>query len=428
MWPNSPFAIPTSSFNSPVPLVDTDPDTGPFITVCFNKEWQPYIVGALKQLMLQTTWDTHDPNQLNLVQQRANNLINLFFRSHPLCNPETSEIARSGAEGDENLIRQDPDNPCLLQTSINGTDWCTFADLSLCLGAPAQPTTNQPQPQPGGGCQSYAGAMAANNRWIAPTLVNAGDTVHLLNPFGAGQDGTEGGGLEWRCFDGFVFFQDFCVTTTQRLESTDPLNTAPHMALIANIAGVFYDLTAGPITVPGGVSNAQVIVQVNDAVLTDNAGNYTFNLEVCNNAATGWSQDFNFLINTGGWAPFNSGQSAHWVSGSGWENNAPGSTPEDCAVDFVMLHSATLTHLSATCNVTAVHQSYQNAQFEKNTVAFQSDATLAETPGGTLAYVGSQSFIAGDVLRIGWNISASPLGSAVLVSAHAEGTGTNPFI
>lgn len=437
MWPNSPFAIPTSSFNSPVPLVNVDPDTGPFITVCFNKEWQPYIVGALKQLMLQTTWATTDPNQLNLVQQRANNLINLFFRSKPLCNPETALIARAGAEGDENLIRQDPDNPCLLQTSIDGINWCTFADISLCLPANAQPSQHQPQPHPGGGCQIYHGSMGANNRWIVPTLVNTGDTVELLNPFGAGQDGVEAGGLEWRCYDGFTFIQDFCVTGTLSFSGTDPLPSAPHMSLIANIDGTFHPLIGGAITVPMGVSNAQVIVQVNDSDLTNNAGNYTFDLQICNNTAGTWCMDFNFLASPGGFAPSTAipNPVGAWAAGVGWqftdaEDGTSGNFVREVFIALDLGGTFTVTAANFTYTLTRGTHIVDGSQ--ALLLGEPNHNTNYPTANGTgliytnTAVPGSATLIQARVNADYHNASTAVDGNAVITALHIEGTGTGP--
>ncbi len=48
-------------------------------------------------------------------------------------------------ECDTMLLRQNPDNPCELQTSINGIDWSTWADMALCAAAAQIPGRAQPQ-------------------------------------------------------------------------------------------------------------------------------------------------------------------------------------------------------------------------------------------------------------------------------------------
>jgi microcystin-dependent protein len=78
VFPDDPNAEALSSFQIPFALPTTDPTAGPFCYVCFNLDWQPYVVGCLMQLLQQTTWDTTDPNALDLVQMRAFDLIQLF--------------------------------------------------------------------------------------------------------------------------------------------------------------------------------------------------------------------------------------------------------------------------------------------------------------------------------------------------------------
>lgn len=78
MWPDSPFAAPRSSYVNPVPVPAEGPDAFPKLTVSVACSWLPYIRGSLKQLLLQTTWDTSDPAVLNIIQQQVFGLIDLF--------------------------------------------------------------------------------------------------------------------------------------------------------------------------------------------------------------------------------------------------------------------------------------------------------------------------------------------------------------
>lgn len=78
MLPPEPESFPVSSFESPVPVPDQDPDTGTLISVRYNQVWQPYVLGALKQLVLPSTWKTSDPAVLALAQQRAMSLLDMF--------------------------------------------------------------------------------------------------------------------------------------------------------------------------------------------------------------------------------------------------------------------------------------------------------------------------------------------------------------
>jgi len=226
----------------------------------------------------------------------------------------------AGADGgDENLIRQNPDNPCELQTSINGVDWCTFADISLCVGGSPQPGAGSPQP-PAGGCQSYRAVFPASTQWLLPTIVNTGDTLEVSNLSGVTNDG---GSLDWRCPDGDLFFAGACAGSTF-LNGTDPLPTVPHMRVIAQIGTSFYDVINGVFTVPSGITNAQVSFQVNDDPISNDQGQIAFDVNVCNNASAAWSHTFNFTANDGGFQNivYPSGNpTATWVATSGWEAN-----------------------------------------------------------------------------------------------------------
>lgn len=128
MWPDSPFARPVSSFQTPVPLVTVDPDEEPDYQVCFRKEWLPYVIGSLQQLLLQTTWKTNDKDALNLVQARAQLLISMFLN----------------ACGDDMDVRQNEDNPCILEKLNEDGEWVPFADVSLCTPI-APPTLAAPK-------------------------------------------------------------------------------------------------------------------------------------------------------------------------------------------------------------------------------------------------------------------------------------------
>jgi len=216
-----------------------------------------------------------------------------IFNNLRVCPPNTNPAGFAGAGGgdDEFMIRQNPDNPCLLENSVNGVDWCVWADLSLCSGT-KQPGNGAPQPTPGGGCANYKGALNANGQYLVPTVVSAGDTVEFSNLQGAGS----GSGISWHCPDGSLFFAGACVGGTGATDGGDPAPTIDHMAIIFQIGATWYNANDGTITVPGGVSNAQIFVQVNDSDLTDNFGDYVFDVQVCNNQTPAWSKTFNFAL------------------------------------------------------------------------------------------------------------------------------------
>lgn len=78
MYPDSEFAHSIGSFQVPVPLPSAGPDVEPFETICIASEWLPYLRGAAKQLLLQSTWDTTDPGMIVVAQEWAFSLIGML--------------------------------------------------------------------------------------------------------------------------------------------------------------------------------------------------------------------------------------------------------------------------------------------------------------------------------------------------------------
>lgn len=156
-----------------------------------------------------------------------------------------------------------------------------------------QPGTATPPPA-GGGCRNYNGKIGAAAPWFLPPVVSDGDTIEIIEASGAWNDGGE---IPWRLYTGDRSFNGANIGQRTTVGS-DPLPAAPHMALIAQIDGTFYDLSAGAVTVPGGVSNAQVTLQANDDPLSNNAGDISFILKVCNNQPLLWHHVFDFTVNS----------------------------------------------------------------------------------------------------------------------------------
>src|SRR5712664_3871192 len=127
--PSTPFNVPRGSFETPVAPIGVSPLSGPLVQVEFNYKWCSVIVGSLSQLLLNTTWDVSTQAELTAIQEDVFDLMSAFCFS-PL--PANFQPA-SGAGGDDDfMLRQNPDNPCELQTSVDGITWCTWADLSKC--------------------------------------------------------------------------------------------------------------------------------------------------------------------------------------------------------------------------------------------------------------------------------------------------------
>lgn len=180
----------------------------------------------------------------------------------------------------------------------------------------AQPGVGAEQPSPGGGCATYTGLMGAGGQWYLPTQLSTGDTIEFLSWDGVTNDG---GNIAWRTATGGLFLAgaDTGITTT---ESGDPLNTVPHLKMIASIDGTFYDVFPGPFTVPSGISNASVAFQVNDDPIAGNSGQISFKVKICNNQAGPWSHTFDFTTSPHGWQQLNGiyAPIGVWTPGIGW--------------------------------------------------------------------------------------------------------------
>ena len=75
MYPDTEFPKPLGSFRYPVPPPDAEPDETPKEFLRANAEWMKYVRGGLKQLLLQATWLTDNPEEWALAQQRAMDVI-----------------------------------------------------------------------------------------------------------------------------------------------------------------------------------------------------------------------------------------------------------------------------------------------------------------------------------------------------------------
>jgi len=327
-----------------------------------------------------------------------------------------------GAGGDdENMIRQNPDNPCELQTSINGTDWCTFADFSLCLPAPAQPGGGTTQPPIGGGLACYQAEMQANSRWLLPTVVSSGDVIDLTNATGAGNDGTVS---PWHCPDGSTFFAGACIAGTAGPFGLDPLPTANHMSLLYFIAGAYYDAMAGPFTVPGGITTEQVEVQVNDAGLSDNSGSYRFQVCVTNNQTGTWVHTHDLRISPGPWVQNNTLLGNPWAAGVGYSAGFHGG---DKGVQIkAAMSSRVLTRITLYFTMTAPDAS---ADWDCEVTAPAFSLFGQGTPAaGDQSQTGTGSAVATELIVSAFSsVGAGNVGDSTIYKVVTEGQGTDPF-
>jgi len=314
MYPPSPYAVPVGSFQTPVALPTTDPLEGPFFYIGINCDWMPLIVGALKQLLLQSTWATTDVDALQKVQGQVFNLIAQF---NCATAPTLEQLCGTSAAGD------DCDMGCCLRfqngvlQELNCGVWTDVAGQPAGgIFSPGQPGAGSPQPTPGGGCQLYHANLPGNGVWLLPTTVSTGDTLLISGEVGVSYNNVS---LDWYCPDGSVFFAGLCTGITQ-LDGGNPLPSVPTNKIIAFIGGTAYDVEGPMFTVPGGISNQQVQFQVNIASLSDGGGSVGFDVEVCNNQLGTFTHTFDFTTSPSGWVldPAYSPGLGAWVAGQGW--------------------------------------------------------------------------------------------------------------
>lgn len=329
------------------------------------------------------------------------------------------------------MIRQNPDNPCLLESSIDGEEWCVFADISKCLPPSNQPGPGAPVP-PQGGCETYHAAMNASGGWFAPPSVSSGDTIEILFTSGATNDG---GNAPWRAADGgqVLFGQN---TGVKVFNGSDPLPLVAHLKLIAMIGGTPYDVfQSGAFTVPGGISNEQLVFQVNDDVLGNNQGDLVFDVKICNNQTSAWEIVYDFTASTQGWTPDpDNGGGGVWIPGVGWQtlcqfNPGDGNYYMNLALKLpVAGPSSTATYVEMTYDMTLSG----TLSGDKNSFYVNSTPYILATPANGDNQTPSQSISVTGItqfkiyLEAGFDPSACGSGVGTLKRARVRGTGPKP--
>lgn len=392
MWPDSSFAKPVSSFERPVPLNLIPPNSEQYLYVKFNKAWLPYVLGSLKQLMLQTTWQTEDAQVLNLQQELAGQILYEFSIAVGL----DVFIAQLIGMGEDECMqfRIKPTDPCIIQTLCGDGTWLDWYDPRGCIpGAVAQPG---PQPQPGvGQCEQFDVKLDGNGIYHLPVPVSGGDTITISQAQGGWYDSTY---IPWRCPSGLQYTLGNCGGTTMLL-GTDPMPAQPHMRLIASLNGTYYDAFDQVITVPAGLTAVDMTFQANDSALGNNAGSVSFHLNVCHNSPTpsGDCLESNFLIDAQGWSVEGGGAHpafGHYQAGVGWQSDYLDSGTR--YQTLIIVHPYT-THIGS------MKINFSNAQTGMYAALLSND-TSGE--GGTLIW--QQFLTAGDNQEISVPLNFTP--------------------
>jgi hypothetical protein len=215
------------------------------------------------------------------------------------------------------------------------------------------------------------------------------------------------------------------------------------MSLIAQIAGIWYSCLS-PITVPGGVSNAQVLLQLNDATIGDNQGEYACDVCVTNNQAAVWSHILVFALNkygftitsqSGGTQPIN----GLWTPGVGFQaRRVTGTTNEFTFLQIKQIFSASFTMTAAAIKYTQVLGTNGGAGTLSNAIYYYDAAGVlhlitsnapATGTNQTLSWLGSQ--LVSGLLISNWvgdePLGTNPGGSDTLIQLSISGVGVDPF-
>ena len=301
---------------------------------------------------------------------------------------------------------------------------------------PSQPGSGTPVPGPGQ-CQTWQANILANGAWLLPTLVNTGDIISLSNFEGATtQDAPLG---RWNCPDGEFFALGGC----QGNQNTDPANPSPALftgQLMIQIGSSYYD-PFSPLVVPGGVTNAQVALVVNYPSGGSFGGDYTADVELCNNATGTFRHVFDFAVTPATFQPYTDALFVTpiglWVAGVGWDQTfqAEGGIGYRAAAAGRTLAARTITRLTATYDLVPGHNDSNGspgAFFILNGTPEGSVpwSSLVSGTGQTLDWVGSVAGVTALQFFIGVGnqlANVDPGGTGTVTQLVVEGIGTDPF-
>jgi len=396
----------------------------PTDTICFvvpvpaDKFHVAAFKGQIKALASAYAWGNDEAHTALAVAAVWREIFDNLERCKP-CPPPSGDQAGAD-EGGEDMIRQNPDNPCELQSSINGTVWCTWADLSLCIPAGGQPGGGSEQP-PAGGSACYQGTMPANSQSLLPTVVSAGDILTISNLTGAAGDAPFG---NWTCPDGTAFLLGVCVPSTGGHDGGDPMPAALHGAIICSIDGTWYDITAGPVTVPGGVSSVPVYLQMNDSDITNNQGSYGFKICVDNNTPAEWTSELDFRANSYASIMNSVDYATTWVAGSGYEGGFVDANSLHVSQVNVGIDSAEITSLSL--RYSGGGSSGPNGQVQTRINIYAAYGTPGAVGSGTNLLYGQINDITGITALIPGVNSGTTDAQVIIHSLRITGRGPKP--
>jgi hypothetical protein len=216
------------------------------------------------------------------------------------------------------------------------------------------------------------------------------------------------------------------------------------MALIYKIGANYYPAMAGAFTVPGGVAQAQITVQVNDSAFNNDYGTLQFKVCVTNNQAAQWNHDLYFNTSPYHFVPYQpAGQSANaqYSPANGWIQVYYGITePTDatrytrCTIETSWATATTLTKVTMFWDETMGTGSSNgddNSQYADSGGGFHalSSVAPATAAGRSLDWTGSVTaygLVLG-VCAFDKGPGGAGDGTARIYRLHVEGSGYDPF-
>lgn len=276
-----------------LPRIVHPPKTRKFV-ICVPDE--QFYLAAFRGLLIELTYsknwqrDTaHTAAVVSRVWQQALESV--------LCD----DCANIGiVESDDDMqFRIKPGDPCIIQTLCGDGTWLDWYDPRGCMpGGVGQPGPDDPVDV--GDCREFDVLLPGSGLWKLPVPVSSNDTIEITEAHGGTYDGAE---LAWRCANGNGYVLNTCSGGTIT-EGGDPMPATPHMRLIAGYNGVFVDAYDTTITIPAGLAEQDLVFQVNDSQLYDNAGSLNFHVKYCHNSAapSGDCQESDFTIDAQSWA------------------------------------------------------------------------------------------------------------------------------
>lgn len=278
-----------------------------------------------------------------------------------------------------------------------------------------------------GSCVEYDLQLDPKGQILLPVVVDAGDTIQVLTSAGAATDGAGLlGFLTWYCTSGKRFLGNIvgnngCEDDSELTDDLDPLPTAPHMCVIANINGIWYEMINTIITVPAGINRQLVSIGVNDHELPDNSGSYSIRVRVCKSSTASWVKIFDFAGgDQQGWSVFDGLGS--W-NGHGFDAVQFGGYTA-CILSYPGPNPVTVTKITVLGYISGTStDGNTSAVFDVNGGTHNSTEGIAGTSGGDV-----EDSIVDDITSIQHVlVRMNGAGTGHIDIIRIFGTGVNPF-